>query len=59
MKSDNHRLDDLASRLIMAASQLDANDDEVIEALLLALIRYVGPLQFSVLLSRLMPSSNA
>lgn len=58
MKSDHHRLDDLASRLIMSASQLDANDDEVIEALLLALIRYVGPLQFAALISSLMPSKD-
>lgn len=59
----NQEPDILAARvlqyMIQQAKALGANDAVVIEALLLALIRYIGPLQFSVLLSRLMPSSSA
>lgn len=55
--------DILAARILQYAikqgKDLAAAEAVVIEALLLALVRYVGPLRFSDLLSRLMPSSNA
>ncbi len=54
--------DALAARIldhaIRQGKDFDAAESDVIEALLLALVRYVGPLQFSVLLSRLMPSKD-
>lgn len=59
----NATSDALAARILHAAIQqseeLGTTEAVVIEALLLALVRYVGPLRFSELLSALMPSSKA
>lgn len=54
----NRSTDALAGLLIMVINQLDTTKADVAEALLLALVRYVGPIQFAALVSSLKPSKD-